>query len=96
MTNKCFVAPGIAPDCEKGAASLVWGQWLRAGLTCLPLCSDTVLGKKKDFPRALTFQEGGKEQELNRGLQNSTVVKRLCSGLRQTWAQVLRPLSLAV
>lgn len=51
-----------------------------------------MLGKRKDFLRALTFQEEVKKQELSRGLQNSTVVKSLCAGLRQTWVQILSPL----
>lgn len=57
------------------------GSVTEAGLFCLPFWSGIVLGKKKDFLRALTFQEEAKKQELNRGLQNSTVVKSLGSNM---------------
>lgn len=99
MTSKSFVAPGHCLGFRKGASSLVRGQRWPAeagpglGLVCPPFWSGIVLGKRKDFLRALTFQEEVKKQELSGGLQNSTVVKSLCAGLGQTWVQILSPLS---
>lgn len=75
---------GIALCCRKAyfqsGSGSGWRQDLPACLSFLlssfwstHYWSDTVLGKRKDFFRALAFQQGGKEKELNRSLQNNVV-----------------------